>query len=226
MRLSRQQAVEAVRNAGILGAWKRVDSSALGAILGDEAALGDSAADVLGHMYGTQVASAYGPGGVNVIGTGAGGGGTGDGLVGHGRHNTIGEGGDGTGPGRRYGALAGNLGTRRAKAPDVVVGHAEVRGALDKEIIRRVIRLHLNEVKYCYERALTQKPSLGGRIVVHFAISGKGQVLTSALQSSTLGNAAVESCAVAAVKRWQFPAPDGGGLALVSYPFLLAPAGG
>jgi hypothetical protein len=41
-----------------------------------------------------------------------------------------------------------------------------------------------------------------------------------------MGNSAVEGCMVQAVRRWQFPAPDGGGLVLVSYPFVLAPAGG
>jgi hypothetical protein len=55
---------------------------------------------------------------------------------------------------------------------------------------------------------------------------GKGQVITSALQSSTMGNTTVENCMVQAVKRWPFPAPEGGGLVLVSYPFVLAPAGG
>jgi hypothetical protein len=35
----------------------------------------------------------------------------------------------------------------------------------------------------------------------------------------------VEACVVNAVKRWDFPAPDRGGLAMVSYPFTFAPAG-
>jgi hypothetical protein len=29
----------------------------------------------------------------------------------------------------------------------------------------------------------------------------------------------VESCVVSAVKRWDFPKPTGGGIAIVSYPF-------
>jgi hypothetical protein len=36
----------------------------------------------------------------------------------------------------------------------------------------------------------------------------------------------VESCIVAATRRWAFPQPRGGGLVTVSYPFQLAPAGG
>ena len=81
-------------------------------------------------------------------------------------------------------------------------------------------------MKYCYEQELTRKPTLGGRVVVNFAIAGTGQVLTSVLQSSTMANASVENCTVQAVKRWQFPAPEGGGLVTVTYPFVLSPAGG
>jgi hypothetical protein len=46
------------------------------------------------------------------------------------------------------------------------------------------------------------------------------------MQSSTLGNVRVESCTVQAVHRWEFPKPYGGGMTMVSYPFVFAPAGG
>ena len=118
------------------------------------------------------------------------------------------------------------LGGRRAHAPDVIPGTANVRGSLDKEIIRRIIRRHINEVKYCYEQELLKKPELGGRILVQFTISAQGQVVTSVLQNSTMGNAKVENCTVQAVRRWEFPKPLGGGIVIVSYPFVLTPAGG
>jgi hypothetical protein len=63
-------------------------------------------------------------------------------------------------------------------------------------------------------------------MVVQFTIAGNGQVLSSVLQSSTLGNAVVEGCTVQAVRRWGFPQPAGGGIVIVSYPFVMAPAGG
>jgi TonB family protein len=99
------------------------------------------------------------------------------------------------------------------------------QGALDKEIIRRIVRRHLNEVKYCYDQALVRQPKLDGRVVVKFTISGTGQVLASFVQSTTLGSPAVEMCVANAVKRWDFPAPRQGGLAIVSYPFTFSPAG-
>jgi hypothetical protein len=36
----------------------------------------------------------------------------------------------------------------------------------------------------------------------------------------------VDACVVEAIRRWEFPKPDGGGVAIVTYPFQLAPAGG
>ena len=38
-------------------------------------------------------------------------------------------------------------------------------------------------------------------------------------------NVRVENCTVQAVRRWEFPKPLGGGIVIVSYPFVLTPAG-
>ena len=105
-------------------------------------------------------------------------------------------------------------------------GQANVRGSLDKEIIRRIIRRHINESKYCYEQELTKKADLGGRVSVQFTIAATGQVVASVLQTSTMGSPRVEQCVVQAVRRWEFPKPLGGGLVIVSYPFAFTPAGG
>ena len=107
-----------------------------------------------------------------------------------------------------------------------VKGHIGAkRGSLDKEIIRRIIRGHINEVKDCYERALAKDPALFGRVMVQFTIAASGDVIASVLQSSTIGDESVESCTVAAVRRWQFPKPIGGGIVIVSYPFVFTPQG-
>jgi TonB family protein len=121
-------------------------------------------------------------------------------------------------------ALAtGDRGVGRATAPQIVPGPAEVRGALDKEIIHRIVRRHINEVKYCYEQESSKKPNLAGRITVQFTIAASGQVIASVLQSSTVGNLKIENCVVQAVRRWGFPHPEGGGIVIVSYPFSFQP---
>jgi TonB family protein len=202
-------------------------ASALNNVVSKAPALGSEAEDVMGHLIGTEIASAYGPGGLSTKGTGAGAAGTGDPMLGGaGRLNTI-DGHDGPGGRVGYGHGPG-LGGRghRTVIPEVVPSNAIVNGTLDKEIIRRVVRTHLNEVRYCYEQSLVRQPSLAGRVVVQFTIAPTGKVLASVLQSSTIPDRRLTSCVVEATKRWQYPRPERGGLAIVSYPFQLAPAGG
>ena len=124
------------------------------------------------------------------------------------------------------GAASGTCAGASRTHPEVIPGILSVRGTLDKEIIRRTIRRHINEVRFCYEQELTTHRELAGRMVVQFNIAGNGQVLSSVMQSSTLGNVRVESCTLLAVRRWEFPKPQGGGLVNVSYPFVFAAAGG
>lgn len=102
----------------------------------------------------------------------------------------------------------------------------KTRGGLDKEIVRRTIRRHMNEVRHCYEQRLAGNPALHGRLVVDFAISAQGLVVTSSVASSNVGDSRLDACVVQAVRRWPFPAANTSGLTLVSYPFVFVPAGG
>jgi TonB family protein len=94
-----------------------------------------------------------------------------------------------------------------------------MKGSLDKEIIRRVIRTHLNELRYCYQRELPAKPGLYGRLVVNFTITPTGQVMLPKIDQTTLNNLNVEQCVVQATRRWTFPRPENG-IVVVSYPFV------
>lgn len=98
---------------------------------------------------------------------------------------------------------------------------ATVEGSLDKEVIRRVIRQHLGEVKQCYEEQLKKNPNLAGRVMARFTIGPDGKVTDSSIQETTLSNLACEKCIADAVRGWEFPKPRGGKV-VVSYPFLLA----
>jgi TonB family protein len=200
-------------------------SSVVESVFARAPALGSEADEVLGNMKGTTIADALGAHGLGQRGTGTGGADTGQPLIGDSEGLRIpglrhGSG----GPGARGHGL-GALGPRHV-SPTIEFTPPLVRGSLDREIVRRVVRQHLNEVRYCYEQALARKPALAGRVVAHFSIAPNGVVLASALQSSTLGDATVESCIVTATRRWAFPQPQGGGLVTVQYPFQFAPAGG
>jgi TonB family protein len=224
-----EAAADRIRAHSVLALLSDPKAGPLADVMSRTTALGGDAATVLGNMQGTTIADAYGKGGLSDRGTGAGGGGTNEAMIAGGGLGTWGKfgpgHGKGTGPG--YGDGVGTLAMRhKPRVPDVMIGDMKGSGTLDKEIIRRIVRRHLNEIRYCYEQALPRHPTLSGRAVVQFTIGKDGQVLASVLQSSTLGMASVESCVVGAVKRWPFPAPERGGLTMVSYPFQFTPSGG
>jgi outer membrane biosynthesis protein TonB len=94
-------------------------------------------------------------------------------------------------------------------------------GSLGKEMIRLVIRLHLYEVCSCYEQLLRANPTLQGRIMTQFTIAADGRVAMSLTQSSTLNAPELDRCINGIVEGWRFPRPAGGGIVIVSYPFVL-----
>ncbi len=108
--------------------------------------------------------------------------------------------------------------SRPAPAP---AGTTDARGSLSREVIRGVIRSHIDEVRVCYERSLALRPEIAGRVTVAFIISPSGAVSSANVATSTLGDAQVETCIVAAVRTWAFPPPEGGGIVGVNYPFVL-----
>ncbi|MSP60901.1 MAG: AgmX/PglI C-terminal domain-containing protein [Myxococcales bacterium] len=230
--LARVLAEERARSIGLVGILRqesREQGSPFASIFAPDSALGDGAETVLGGLIGTQVADAFGcPGCMGMTGTLRGGGGTGSGTIGLGDLGRIGPGGGG-GPKIGWGRGPKGLapGDHRPGGPDDEgKGIVTVRGnALPKEIIRRVIRRHINEVRFCYEKELAKRPSLAGRVTVQFAIAGMGQVISSTVQQSTLNSPPVETCITGAVRRWEFPRPEGGGLVMVSYPFVLHAVG-
>jgi TonB family protein len=152
------------------------------------------------------------------------GGGTGEGTIGLGGLETIGHGGGG-GSGVGYGRGAGGLYDKSESKPTIQPGTASVQGSLSKEVIRRIIKQHLNEVRYCYEKSLVAQPGLGGKMAVKFTISPTGAVEAANVSTSTMGAPDVESCVAQAFERWTFPAPEGGGTVNVTYPLAFAPSG-
>jgi len=116
--------------------------------------------------------------------------------------------------------------SRKIQRPRVIPGRPVIRGSLDKEIIRRVIRRHRNEYRYCYEKQLNKEQDLSGKISVKFTIAGNGSIIASSVSDSTMNNSDVESCLTRKIKRWVFPAPKGGGIVTVKYPFIFKPGSG
>ena len=175
--------------------------------------------DALGALAGDdQSGGDFGFGGLGLRGTGRGGGGSGEGTIGLGNLGNIGHGGGG-GEGSGYGRGAES--ERSSSVPRVAGGRADVAGSLSADVIRRVVQRHVNEVRFCYEQQLMTQPELAGTVTVAFVIAPTGAVQSASVASTTLGSPAAESCIAQAVRRWTFPAPEGGGIVAVRYPFTL-----
>ncbi len=212
-----------VSTVGVIGLIK--SSSSIASILARDT-LGEHAEEALIGLVGTEVADNFGPGAA-IISTGRGPGadGVGENTLGVGNLGKIGSGCCGHGPGNPYGTRVGRLTARHAGIPDPPLPPVvNLIGTLDKDLIRRTIRQHVNEIKFCYEKELTRNNSLEGRVMVQFTISTTGQVVSSVIQSSSMHNAQVEQCIAGAVHRWQFPKPPAG-IVIVSYPFVLKSGG-
>lgn len=119
--------------------------------------------------------------------------------------------------------LASRPPTRSAGVPAPAVGPVRVSDdGLDKAIVRRVIRSHIDEVRYCYERALIANPNLAGNVTIEFTILESGAVLEVRIVSASVGDE-VAQCVAARTKTWTFP--RSGSMTHVRYPFDFRAAG-
>ncbi|MBK8014211.1 MAG: TonB family protein [Deltaproteobacteria bacterium] len=183
--------------------------------------LGGELKGALGGVTGAEIGDASGLGGLGTRGTGPGGGGLSMDSVGLGALGTHGRGGGGTG----YGEGIGGIGKKVERDINISAGSPLVMGSLDKEIIRRVIKQHIAQIRYCYEKELVRAPGLFGKVATKFVISADGAVQSADVTESTLGNAEVERCVVSKIRTWRFPKPKGGGIVVVKYPFIFKTTG-
>lgn len=203
---------EVAENAGLLGAL-REDSSLDNNL--SNTGLSGAMQNGIGGLIGAK-GTQMGSGGLGGRGGGLGGGGSADGLGGMG---TRGRGSGSSG----YGSGGGDFGSRGESVIAGVGGDPIVLGALDKSLIDAVIKRNMAAIRYCYQRELTKNPSLGGKITVKFVIAADGTVSQATTKATTMNNPAVESCINGRFMRFQFPQPKGGGVVIVSYPFIFSP---
>lgn len=220
--LSREQALQAAREAGVLGSAELRESIA--ALQGtSDMSSGFSEMNSMGPEFGAY-GNGYGTFGMGRTGFNMGGGcdsGGGCGLIGAGRYGTIGV---GNGVGDGYGGAGGHGGLRRHTpgVPSVIIGAPNPVGDLDKAIIKRYVKRQQDKVTYCYEKQLMVKPGLAGDVMVQFVIQGDGSV--KAANGSGM-DASVASCVAEVVGAISFPRPKDGGVVQVNYPFTFHPAG-
>jgi outer membrane biosynthesis protein TonB len=97
----------------------------------------------------------------------------------------------------------------------------EGSGKLDRAVVKQYIRKQLAKIRWCYQKAFQRNPDLEGKLTVSFIISPTGSVMSSKVIATTLNDRDLEGCIEKKILTWRFPAPKGGGVVKVNYPFVL-----
>jgi hypothetical protein len=109
------------------------------------------------------------------------------------------------------------------RVPTLRQAKATVTGGLEKDVVRRIVREHINELRYCYNLSLARDPFARGRVTIAFTIGADGTVTAATVDESTVKEPELAPCMAGAVGRWTFPKPAGGQDVAVVYPFVLEP---
>lgn len=96
---------------------------------------------------------------------------------------------------------------------------------MDKDLIRKVIASHRDQVRYCYELALQRSPALAGKVAVQFVVATSGAVPTARVDFTNIASPELSDCLVSRVRSWQFPVAKQAGGYRVTYPFVFKPTG-
>lgn len=182
--------------------------------------LGAGMDKTLGSVTGISGVDQFGSGGLGTRGFGTGGGGNALGIGGLGTRGRGGGGAGGYGAAGSYGMGEGRIGGKGLSNISAGGGQAVIMGALDRAVIDAYIRRNLAKIRWCYEKELNKDPKIFGKIVINFIISKDGAVSSSKVNRTTMGNENVESCVADQIKKIRFPAPKGGGIVIVNYPFV------
>jgi len=146
-------------------------------------------------MIGNTIGDAYGKGGLGLAGDGAKSGTIGLGTIGH-------SSGTGSGYGTGHGAAG------RPPAPSSVwIADVTVDGALDKAIVRRILKRNLAQLSGCADALFKAKPTTDGIVTATFTIRADGSV-TGAAASGL--DKAVAACAAKLIGSLSFPKPADG----------------
>jgi|WetSurMetagenome_2_1015567.scaffolds.fasta_scaffold02431_5 TonB family protein len=101
-----------------------------------------------------------------------------------------------------------------------VTGNTTNAEARSQASIKKVIDVESNRLKRVYETWLKRDPSLAGQLKIKFTIMPDGSVTNVTVVSSSTKNSEFDETLVRYVKRWSFPAMEGGGPVEVVYPFV------
>jgi outer membrane biosynthesis protein TonB len=108
--------------------------------------------------------------------------------------------------------------------PKVRAGTVTVGPAYPPELLRRVMRTRVPELRLCYASLQSSDADARGRGQLSFTIGSDGAVAAASL---TMGFDAPElvDCVLSVMRATRFPEPPGGGQLIVTYPLVFIPEG-
>ncbi|MFW5785349.1 MAG: TonB family protein [Chitinispirillaceae bacterium] len=113
-------------------------------------------------------------------------------------------------------------GELKVTSPNFLKGGA-LTGGRSRASIMRVVMQNIAALRYAYNRRLREKPGLGGKITVKFAIDEFGKVIFAKVVESSIGDSQLENTVVRRVRSWAFEKIDKpGDVTEVVYPFVFS----
>lgn len=91
--------------------------------------------------------------------------------------------------------------------PEVAKAKGTLPPGFAVDEIRRVVMLHMPEIRKCYESGLDTVPGLKGSLTVAWHITAMGLVSRSSVVSTTMKCLPVEECIAQAIRTWVFKNP-------------------
>jgi hypothetical protein len=97
-----------------------------------------------------------------------------------------------------------------------------VLGSMDPDIVRKILREHIPQFRYCYQRELdSNSRRVQGTVKLNFVIGASGAVTNASVESRL--NRKIRGCVAKVLRGIQFPEPLGGGVVEVSQPINFFP---
>ena len=112
--------------------------------------------------------------------------------------------------------------TAGRQMPRVRPGDSTVEGGLPKEVVRRIVRRYMGQLRGCYEKQLAREAGATGTLSLTFTIDARG-TLSASKATSKAFDALMTKCVEEGMERWRFPLPKDGKVVEVTYDLLLSP---
>jgi TonB family protein len=99
-----------------------------------------------------------------------------------------------------------------------------ILGSMDPDLIRKILREHLPQFRFCYQKELDRTAKkIEGVVKFNFTIGASGSVNRAGISRSTNVPASVKKCVLNVLRGIRFPKPRGGGTVEVSQPINFYP---